>query len=325
MFISLLTLLLVNTSWSAESWRQYSLINSCNIYNLQGEKIKSFPGKICQFFDDGSYLSADDDKLYFFAKGNQEQWQVQGPFHHQINLSLDKKRILALASKLAAKDGSPFRIDRFLVLDLMGKVLHQQDAENILHQINQKEPYSAHELAHFNSFYEIPKIEMRNPPPYLKEGNFIVNSYHMGLFILSSDLQKVLFHKTLRFSDHHNIHDAQILSNGHLLYFNNHVAGSGEQAPYSAIQEIDLLKNKVVHEVTAQPKPLFFSRHCGGVQILDQDHMLFSHQLTGTYIYSKKQKKITHNLYQTHLSNGEFYPSQQVKAQDLTSFLEHWK
>jgi hypothetical protein len=50
--------------------------------------------------------------------------------------------------------------------------------------------------------------------------------------------------------------------------------------------------NKIIFKFKSNPESTFYSWYCGGVQKLDEDTVLFSHLLTGTYLYSIKQKKI---------------------------------
>lgn len=308
---------------SQANLKEYSLVNACNIFSLEGELKKSFPGQFCQFFDDGTYLSAESNMKLLDSR-NEVKWQIDGPFHHQVNLSNDKKRILALASLYEPK-GKELRYDRFLVLDLDGKILHEQNSLELLKLIKLKYQYSDQEVSHFNSFYEIPEITNKKVPSFIKAGNYILNSYRLGVFVLSPDLSKVLFHKMLDQSEEHQIHDVQILTNGNLIYFNNVTKNKMNNNDYSSIQEINLNNFKVEFEYTAKPKQMFFSRHCGGVQVLDEDTLLFSHMLTGTYIYSKQSNSVITNIYQTHFVNKRFYPSQQVKAVNLKRFLSFWK
>jgi hypothetical protein len=319
----LLTVFSISVPANQADLKEYSLVNSCNIFNLNGELKKSFPGQFCQFFDDGTYISADSNMKLLNSR-NEIKWQINGPFHHQVNLSPDGKRILALAT-LYESNKTQLRYDRFLVLDLNGKVLQEQNSLELLKLIKIKHQYSDQEITHFNSFYEIPEITIKDAPDFIKAGNYILNSYKLGLFVLSSDMSKVLFHKMLDQSEEHQIHDAQILPSGNLIYFNNMSKNEMSNNNFSSIQEISLNNLKVEFEYTSEPKQMFFSRHCGGIQVLDEDKLLFSHMLTGTYIYSKKSKSIVSNIYQTHFVNNRFYPAQQVKAVKLKRFLSFWK
>ena len=230
-----------------------------------------------------------------------------------------------MSSDYFDKPTEGYRIDKFLILSKDGKVLHRQNASELLKQVN-REGYDALEMTHFNSFYQIPEIT-GPAPDYIKERNFILNSKRVGIFIVSADLKKVLHFRRIKSSADHQVHDAQILPNGHLIYFNNtHVPDEEGKNNYSTIEELDLNSEKMVFEFKAEPKGSFYSRHCGGVQRIDEDRVLFSHMLTGTYLFSQKKKDFQSHMFQTHLGEGgRFFPSQQVKAMDLRSFLSHWK
>lgn len=187
------------------------------------------------------------------------------------------------------------------------------------------------ELSHFNSFYEIPKILFRNVPTYIKEGNIILNSSAQGLFILSPDLSKIIHYTNFKQSQHHRTHDVQVTERGTYLFFNNlvengrksinYISGPDSSDYHSAIQEINSRTHEVVAEFSARPKSIFYSWICGSIQEVDEDTWLFTHFLTGTYIYSKKKDEFMMSIPGTHADNERFVPVQQVKLQDLNSFL----
>lgn len=325
--ILLLTSVLSTSATFANSWKNFNLVNGCYIMDAKGDSVKSFPGNFCQFMPDGSYLSATDVNLKYQSKNNELIWELPAHYHHQLNLTHDQKRILVLSTAIAQVKGKSIRQDLFRVLSMDGKVLHEAPAQDYLKQIKQENhQFTPTELTHFNSFYEIPPMnEGLKLPDYIRPGNFILNAYRLGILIVSADLKTVLHYRSLTNSKNNQTHDAQILPNGKLIYFNNEAQDGGQNILHSSIDEIDLNQDKQTIIFTAEPKEMFFSRHCGGVQYLDQDHVLFSHMLAGTYIYSMKDKKIISNLYRTHLNQQRFYPAQQVKALDLKKFLSHWK
>jgi hypothetical protein len=300
------------------------LVNGCSVFNWDGEKVKSFPGSFCQFFDDGSFLSGTIDSLKYMTKDSEIKWEYKGHIHHQVNLSPDLERIMFMSSDYNSPDKGGSRVDQLVVLSRDGKVLLRQSAADWMKQVNQ-EGYTKHEMTHFNSFYEIPEIKGK-APDYIKQGNYIANSSTVGTFILSADLKKVLHFRKIHTSHKHQIHDVQILTNGRMIYFNNSHTPTSNNVYFSTIEEMDLLTNRIEFEFRANPEAAFFSRYCGGVQKIDEDIILFSHMLTGTYVYSRKMKTIVNYLYQTHvLDSPSFSPSQQVKAVDVRAFMSHWK
>lgn len=336
-----LSLLLSFTAFAGD-WKTNKLINGCRIFNIAGYMEKAFPGSICIFLDNGNVVSATDNAIRMINPKNEIMWEFKGHFHHQVNLSNDKSKILALSSKVSGD----LREDVFYIFDLSGNVLFTQTAAN-LYKSTGMGPINwrmsaltldgvtlTKEFSHFNSFYDIPHLTGKNLPDWLKEGNIIVNTSLSGIFILTPDMSKVLHHIVLEGSTHHRVHDVQIKPNGNILLFNNLVAMGPPSIAYligwkptmhhSAIQEIDPLTKKVVQEFTATPKTMFYSWICGSVQELDNDTWLFTHLLTGTYIYSKSKKDFVASIPGTHADNQRFGPVQQVKSQDLSKFLSYW-
>ncbi len=60
----------------------------------------------------------------------------------------------------------------------------------------------------------------------------------------------------------------------------------------SVIQEINLGTDKIVFQFQGKPMSLFYSEVSGGVKRLNSDHLLFSHLVSGSYIYSRSKKDI---------------------------------
>ncbi len=342
-------LLLISSTFSYSiNLKDFHLINGCNVMAMNGRPIKIFPGQICIFLEDGSFISASDNHLRLINKRSEVAWEIPGHFHHQVNLSPDGKRILAISSGIVDVLQKPHRQDRLMIVDLEGKILHEQSAREILEQASQPltvQPMSLqlqeimkiqNELSHFNSFYEIPKLSGSGHPSYIKEGNIIVNGTSSGIFILSPDLKKVLHDDQPKVTYLQRLHDVQVTSNGNYLIFNNLVTtgnkpmdfeglGPGPLLLHSAIMELNPSSLKVVQQFEAKPKSMFYSAICGGIQELDKDTWLFSDVMTGTYIYSKKKKDLLAVIPWSHVTADKYGPAQQIKAQNLSLFLEHWK
>lgn len=76
-------------------------VAGCNVYNENFKFIKNFGGTLCAFFDDGTYvvsLNMDRDLVKYSTYGD-TIWKRKIDTHHQMNLSLDKKRILIMSQK----------------------------------------------------------------------------------------------------------------------------------------------------------------------------------------------------------------------------------
>lgn len=326
----------------ATDWKKLKYINGCKIYNPGGYMEKNFPGSMCLFMDDGNVISASETSIKMITPKNEVKWEYKGHFHHQLNFSHKKDKIFVLGSDV----NNGLREDVFYVFDLSGKLLHTQKSSELLksknlhslkwpmHPLTLNGVNLTQEISHFNSIYDIPQLTKKSSLSWLKEGNIVLNASSSGIFIMSPDLSEVLHHINYQGSTYHRLHDVQIKPNGHFLIFNNLVAvgkpepyyliGPHPKMNYSAIQELDPATLKVVNEFTAKPKQMFYSWVCGGVQELDDDLWLFTHFLTGTYIYSKSKKDLVASIPGTNADDQRFNPTQQVKAQDLTLFLSHW-
>ena len=323
----LAALLILCDPGHAASWREHQIAVGCTILDARAELVKTFPGRLCRFFPDGSYLTAVDATLKLVDKTNTTRWQLPAVAHHMLSLSHDKKRVLILDRGDYQDKGKTLKQDLFRVAALDGTILHENSAADLVKQAKQVgRGHRADELTHFNSFHEIPPLDLGlKLPDYARAGNFVLNARFMGVFFVSSDLKKVLHFMPLKDSHEHNTHDVQVLPSGKLLYFNNRAVGDTRGETFSTVEEMDLSTMEVQRLFSGEPRQIFFSPDGGSVQRLDQDHLPFTHQLAGTFLYSIPQKKILANLYKTHFAQGTFFPVQQARLEDLSAFLKFWK
>jgi len=299
----------------------------CTLEGKDGSK-KSFPGHMCIFQDDGTFISASGDALRKFSKTGEILWQVPGSFHHQLNLSPDKKRILTLSNEVDVVNEKKRRQDALYVIDQEGKILARTTADDLLKLagIGPMGPASLthsadFETSHLNSIYEIPSHRKERQFPWLKPGNVIVNGLFHGIFVLSPDLKTL--HRHVRFykgPSGHRIHDVQVTGDGNMILFNNH-AGGAKDKMYSAIQKIDPKTEKVIFEFTARPKGMFYSEGGGGVQVIG-DKIFFNHSLTGGYLYSLKSRDIVRTFPQNTEVRAPGW-IQEIKMVDASEFLKN--
>lgn len=317
------------SSVSEEDINSLWIQNGCTIYRMNGHRY-SHPGNLCVFLDDGSFISATGTFIRRFSQKKEILWEIPGHFHHQMNISPDKQRILVLSSDIVKREGRKERDDAFLILSIDGKILHRQNSFEHLQSLNQgslgwknqKQIAIAGgeiETTHFNSIYEIPANN--SPLPYLKAGNVIVNSSALGVYILSPDLKKVVHFEKFQFSLSHQVHDVQVTASGEILLFNN-IANKPDEVTYSAIQKYDPLTKKITLSVTANPLGIFYSPACGGAQEIG-DYLYFSHIVTGGYLYSKTKKAM---IATSPGTNGDILmmePVQQLKLINAENFLKN--
>lgn len=153
----------------------------------------------------------------------------------------------------------------------------------------------------FSSAYEVPM-----------NGNMILHG-PAGVQIYSGDLSKLLFQ--MKTSKH--IHDVQMNSRGMLLYFNAS-AGKTSVNPYSAVEEFDPRRKKVVWSFAADPKMTFYSPLGGGVQEIDEDVIFFHDHFDGRWFYSKKEKRILKSIPGKNGQPTIFGPTEKVTVMERT-------
>lgn len=320
-----------------QEWKTFQLVSGCDIFDMKGQLIRRFLGDYCLFLDDGRVISRTPSALTMYDTNSAPLWSLKEFLHHHMSLSPDGQRILAIGGATRIVNKKVTKMDKVMVISLKGEILHEITSDKLMkqvlkdfvihltHQEMTDNLKATQELSHFNSVYEIPKLDDSVKSSFLKEGSIIVNGLEDGLFILTPDLKEMKFHLMVPSAYKHRIHDAQILPNGHLIYFNNVTSDFSAFNISSAIQEYDLSSKKVVENIAAEPKQLFYSPLAGSVQKLDADHFLFTHYILGTYIYSLKEKRILTSLTQTHQIGLTHKYTQQVKALNLSKFLSHWK
>jgi hypothetical protein len=306
------------------------LTADCRVLDLMGALLQEFPGDHCVFLPDGGLISASQQGLRRFDHHDQLLWDVPGLFHHSVALSTDGKRVLVLGSETLGPTEKRLRHDIVLIYDLNGKELHRRSALPILAQAGrpalQWEMSPSHreltkssgEVSHFNSFYEIPPGAPLTPK--LRGARYVVNGSGSGVFFLTEDLQE-LRHHFMADSRTHSAHDAQVTPTGRLLLFHN-VNRTPNGVIYSAVREFDLATGRETLEITSNPKGLFFGRFAGGVQWLDADLTLFSDNLLGVYLHSRKRGLLGVHRYVHWRRGGTVIGVNRVRNEDLSAFLK---
>lgn len=100
-------------------------------------------------------------------------------YHHQLNITSDRQRILAISYKFP-NNKSERRLDKIEVISLEGKVLHELTSDKLFAYNKKAVPNSSLEWTHVNSIYEIPIIK-GNAHSAFRPGHFIINSLKQGI------------------------------------------------------------------------------------------------------------------------------------------------
>jgi hypothetical protein len=240
-------------------------VNGCTIYDFDGNQKRLFPGKFCTFLSDGHFLTVDNNGISLFNQKSERKWLVPGHFHHQLNMSEDGQRILVMGSELILMSGRQIRVDKFMVIAMDGKVLHEISATELFKQAKvepslwKANPDAVEylktdlEISHANSFYEIP-LEQRS-----SLGRYVINIRNDGIFFLDEDFKSLKEHFKLSSSFTHQVHDVQVLKNGKILLFNNLNAINKKKHLSSSVLELDAKTKKVLLDTYPQILALSFT------------------------------------------------------------------
>lgn len=319
-------------SSSPVAWEKLWVQNGCSLYNFD-RKLRTFPGDFCVFLDDGSFISATEKSMRRYSPTLEIVWETPGHFHHQLNLTPDKKRLLALSGILEKRKGKIFRDDELMILDLDGKILHRKKMLELFPSVSLSPVEwggSPHikalgadlETSHFNSIYEVPRNSYSGSIPWLRAGNIVVNGYAHGILFLSPNLSQVLKHVPYKGSVENALHDVQVTVDGRLLVFNNWVSGRENRS--SAVELFDPVQGTTETVFMTDPPEAFYSQACGGVQELGKLYFI-SHITAGAYLWSPEKKKVLSYVSGTRSDPRGIEPTQQLKLVDAENFLKNVK
>lgn len=342
-FFRLRTLLLA-ICLSAGAAESHNVIH-CRIYDMSGKLVRLLPGMLCAFFEDGSFASGilfnKKPTLTFYDSNLKVLWQKPVHVHHQINPSIDKKRVLVISSEIRDYLGKKVRFDVLKVFSRQGVLLNEwslfDHRSKLIEWLNwapyRLMPFSwdigsypkvKWEFSHVNSFYEIPQNEGVKANPAFAAGNFIVNASYLNLIlVLDSNLKKVLWRTSYPHAGERSIHDVQVVKNGNLLIYNNYSGGTKT----SSLDEWNPHTGELIWSFKENPPTKFFADKMGGVQILENGNILFSDWTGGGKgIEIKRSGEEVWRMPfpgETNLSLPVPRALQQIKRFDLSEFLKN--
>lgn len=260
----------------------------CSLFDMNGKLIRTFAGGgLCLFFDDGSVVTQDDNKLYKFDKSQKKIWESNiENIHHRISWSNVNQEILVIAAYVKEVKKKKIRFDTINAFNSDGKKLKSLDSRKIIGSLKKAlgvsldDPHDLKfqwlgtnfELVHFNSIVEIPKNKNESKIKAFREGNYIVtSSIPSGIIIIDRNLTKILWAKnfTNRFS---GLHDASVTGSGTILYYLNQDGG----AQASAVEEWDPIQGKNIWRTNSYSEKIFYSEISGSVDLIKDDIVAFS-------------------------------------------------
>lgn len=259
------------------------LLIRCSIFNSERKLIRSYPGFMCDFAPDGSFVS-HGERLNYYSPRNELLWSLPGPFHHQVKFSEDQKTILTLGSEVL----NGVRYDTVVRTDRSGRIEKVFRFSNFTRDLYRwaRRPEGRHflfkdrhfpgvhwESSHANAIYELPSSNLEDKHTAFKAGNYLVTISNLGLVvILDRDLKQILWSFSHPEAFYGVIHDVQLLPEGRLLVYNNAYGKRGQWQ--TVLEEIDPLSGKVLWR--HKPPDKFAIDAGGGVQKLRNGNILFS-------------------------------------------------
>jgi hypothetical protein len=297
----------------------------CRIYDETSTLVATFPGFYCAFASNGEWLSLEEDTLKIYDTRNQLKYNFPFFVHHELRFSRDETKIYFLSSVSKMFKGILTRFDVINVSDRNGNLLYKWDtSEHInelintlkLDQLVHAMPFPVirsrqnlkFEFSHLNAIQEIPPNPYELILPYMKRGNLLVTFNGLGGFIIfDPELSKIehIFGRELGV-DYYGFHDAQILSNGHLIFYKN-LNGINENN-FSSLEEFDVLLEKKYWNYKLKSPEFAVNKINGSVQILNNNHVFISdNSFGGRAVELKRNGELVWSKYnerkddQTHL------------------------
>lgn len=314
----------------------------CSIFDFSGKLYKKYPGSMCIFFKDGSYIqNIYPQNLRYISAGHTLITSKNIMAHHELEASHDQKRIALVADHFMEKDGKKRRYDILKILnrdlnDLytwstlthweeLNKIL--QDAGKpplVLNEYIHQKIGKTYEYTHINSLKEIPANDLYPQLSYLKPGNYIATMNCMGLFMFfDPTLSRI--EKVIHYQNHIacNAHDAHVLKSGHILYFRNY-AKSPEDGP--ALVEINPMTLEETWNWKINSIDSAESMSQGSVQFLSNGNFLYvdrGHADNMGAVEISRHGIIANALDQEMLKAVLKHKPYRARIEDLGQFLEN--
>lgn len=313
----------------------------CTILTTRGEVIKSFPGDYCIFLPDGGYIAASEEQkaLVKYAPNGGIIWSLPKRVNHQMKLSNDGKHILLLGAEEVADIREAISKKEFFLyetvelIDLDGNLVrkfstfqHRDEINGLVNEDNRAWLKSMqanyYQFTHANSVYEIGETRLSDKIPAFAKGNFLVGlNVYKAIIILDRNLTSILY--SVRVDAAAQFHDAQLLSDGRLAYYDNGAKGNSSQ-----IRTIDPLTGKAskleINNAAFQGCNLR-----SGFQQLDDGTFVLNdcpNEIGRISHVSKAGELIDSYTYKGTMADeyGKVYlPYQEVKRRNLSEFLKN--
>lgn len=270
----------------------YQIVIGCNLHDLNGNIIRSYPGTDCFYENDGSLLIYDGEKfeLSRFDKDMKKLWSIKKHFHHNIKKMSSGNYLLNSSEFKRFGKYKKVRFDQVLELSTDGKIIKKfsfYDYFLNLPGANFIRPDKTSwdkslgtflENTHLASSYEIPFDIKRDGKVLYPKGSIIVtmNGNLQGVRILNSSFTKILDH--IRLAHRSTLHDGQFVSSSRLMFMKNttypHPISMAEQA---SIKFYDVFEKRIKEEIHLD----LYALYTGGAQLIDNEILFITDSNSG--------------------------------------------
>jgi hypothetical protein len=274
----------------------------CEVLDMQGASVFTFPGAFCYFFKDGS-VAFMTDQLSVFDPSGKLEWSEPGSYHHDLHVSDDEREIFSIAWRVGNYAGRRIHDDVLVGFTREGKRIftwsyaeHAKEFENRLGRPAQAfhEPhhdFASEDISHLNSVQVLPPNRWAAENPAFKAGNLLINCFdNQYAFILERATGKVVWlHEfkgkgSAEYGSFHGggTHSVRMLDNGSIFYFDNKSFYRYTDTKFSSIVEMNPLDAKVTWRYLASPAGEFLSPIWGSAVKLDNGNVLITNSTAGS-------------------------------------------
>lgn len=311
----------------------YYLKAGCQIFDLDGKVVRSYPGRECLFLDDGSLLSYDTKKIRLtkYNEKLQPQWSLDRHVHHEATFQTPEgKFIIASSEKKDYQGLKDVRFDEVIQVSASGKIEKTFSfTKNIAELRGQGkfDPYPfdwdseygfQYEMTHLAAIHPVMKTMKIDKKIFAPKGSFLLtlNVNGVGVYVLDEKLEKIIGYK--RLSDLWFIHDVQQFSSSKLIYIiNNYYPKAISRDEEFRIAIFDVFKNQITHDYTSD----FYGLFGGSIQALRPDLFLVGDNGSRlgkvTRAHFKDVRKARYLLHRKTKSRAIFYSPEQGKIHEI--------
>lgn len=285
--LSFFLLLVLASSLAGE----LTYVAGCRLVKDSGEVLMTFPGRVCEFAHDGTFLSLGPSHLRRFAPGGKLLWEKDVLAERAEFSVTSRGEILLLEDK-----GETFH---FIVLGADGKRIREASSREIWRD---KKP---HRVSEFRES---------------RDGYFL-NVPHEGLFLLSRTLAPT--GEVLKFGKGHHARDVHWTREGKFVYLE---IPSEDFEPMPTVSAVvyDPERRQVEFRFPPAPSGSFtFPR--GGSLALSGEDLVINHPLSGTYLIRRSSGEVAEYVPETHIDINQIRVPDRVALEDLREFLGRWK